>query len=82
MVMPAVRENPTYPPPKPPTPLTETPRPSGGARAAVVLNAAAALYVADRAASLREGVAMAESILDSGSAWEQLERLREASHRE
>ena len=57
-------------------------RRAGGARAAVVLNAAAALYVADRAASLEEGVAMAEAILDSGRAWEQLERLREASHRE
>lgn len=57
-------------------------RRKGGARAAVVLNAAAALYIADRATTLTEGVAMAESILDSGEALDQLERLREASQRE
>src|SRR5690606_3666298 len=57
-------------------------RRGGAARAAVVLNAAAALYLADRAASIPEGVAFAETILDSGQAWDQLERLREASQRE
>jgi anthranilate phosphoribosyltransferase len=54
---------------------------TGAARAAVVLNAAAALYIADRSPTIREGVAVAEAILDSGAAWNQLERLREASQR-
>lgn len=54
----------------------------GGARAAVVLNAAAGLYLADRATSIAEGVALSESILDSGHAWRQLERLREASQKD
>ena len=51
----------------------------GGARAAVVLNAAAALYVAGRADSIPEGVTLAESVLDSGQALARLERLRAAS---
>jgi anthranilate phosphoribosyltransferase len=54
----------------------------GAARAAVVLNAAAALYLADRAASIAEGVALAESIVDSGRGWSQLERMRDASQQE
>jgi anthranilate phosphoribosyltransferase len=54
-------------------------RRAGAARAAVVLNAAAALYIADRAASIVEGVGAAEAILDSGEAWRLLERLREES---
>lgn len=57
-------------------------RRAGGARAAVVLNAAAALYLADLADSIPRGVALAESILSSGEAWDQLERLRDASQRE
>lgn len=51
----------------------------GAARAAVLLNAAAALLVADRVASLPEGVAMAEKGLDDGAGWTQLERLRQAT---
>lgn len=56
-------------------------RRKGGARAAVVLNAAAALYVADEVASLEEGVVAAELILDSGAAVQRLDLLREASRR-
>jgi anthranilate phosphoribosyltransferase len=51
----------------------------GAARAAVVLNAAAALYVAGRVDSLRSGVERAERALDAGAGWERLETLREAS---
>ena len=41
---------------------------AGAYRDAVLLNAAAALIVADRAASLKEGVALARESLDSGAA--------------
>lgn len=51
----------------------------GAARAAVVLNAAAALYVADLAETLREGTERAAAALDAGLAWERLCRLRDAS---
>jgi anthranilate phosphoribosyltransferase len=44
-------------------------------RDAVLLNAAAALVVADRAADLREGVAMARESIDSGAARGKAERL-------
>jgi anthranilate phosphoribosyltransferase len=53
----------------------------GAARAAVLINAAAALYVADRAASLRDGVTLAEATLDAGSGLIAFERLREATRR-
>lgn len=49
-----------------------------GARAAVVLNAAAALYVAGIAASFADGVARAERAVDSGAGRRALERLRAA----
>lgn len=45
----------------------------GAKRNAVVLNSGAALYVAGRAESLEEGVKLAEEIIDSGKAMEQLE---------
>ena len=51
----------------------------GAARAAVALNAGAAVYVAGKADSLREGVERAEEALESGAGWERLEALREAS---
>jgi anthranilate phosphoribosyltransferase len=51
----------------------------GGARAAVLLNASAALYVGGRVENLREGVARAEEALDSGAGWHRLEALRAAS---
>jgi anthranilate phosphoribosyltransferase len=44
----------------------------------VLLNAAAALLVAGRAASLREGVALAAAAIDDGRARRLLERVREA----
>ncbi len=53
----------------------------GGARTASVLNAAAAIYVADRAGSLAEGVRAAQASIDSGAALGALERLRDATHR-
>ena len=48
------------------------------ARGAVVLNAAAAIYVAGKATTIREGVVIAEAALDSGSGMTALERLRAA----
>jgi anthranilate phosphoribosyltransferase len=48
----------------------------GAARAAVVLNAAAAFWAAARAESLEEGVERARSSLDEGRALDVLERLR------
>ena len=48
------------------------------ARGAVVLNAAAALYVGARADNLERGVEMAEDSLSSGAGLEALERLRVA----
>ena len=52
-----------------------------GARAAVVLNAGAALYVAGRAASYGEGVAAAERAVSEGEGMRALTRLRAASPR-
>jgi len=51
----------------------------GAARAAVLLNTAAALLVAGRVADLVEGVRVAEVGLDEGAGWNQLERLRAAA---
>jgi anthranilate phosphoribosyltransferase len=51
----------------------------GPARDVVLLNAAAALTVADRASDLREGVALAGETLDSGAAARTLERWIEVS---
>ena len=49
-----------------------------GARAAVLLNAAAALYVAGKAGDFGDGVAEARAALDAGRGREALERLRAA----
>jgi anthranilate phosphoribosyltransferase len=51
----------------------------GVARAAVVLNAAAALFVAGRADSIVDGVAIAEQAVSDGAGWERLEMLRDHS---
>ena len=51
---------------------------SRAARAAVVLNAAAAIYVAGKARTIKEGVGVAEAALDSGAGMQALERLRAA----
>lgn len=48
-------------------------------RAAVALNAGAALYVAEIADSLQDGIAKAERILDAGTGRDVLEELRTAS---
>ncbi|HEX2095257.1 MAG TPA: anthranilate phosphoribosyltransferase [Longimicrobiaceae bacterium] len=54
-------------------------RERGAARAAVALNAGAAIYVAGAADSLRDGVARAEAALESGAGWERLLALRAAT---
>ncbi len=52
----------------------------GAYRDVVLLNAAAALIVADRAADLREGAALAASVIDDGRASQALARLVEATN--
>lgn len=52
----------------------------GAARAAVVLNAAAALYVAGHSTSLASGVEAAQRTIDSGEGLSALDRLRTATH--
>jgi len=52
----------------------------GGARAVVLLNAAAACYVGGLAENLSEGIRLAEDSLDSGKAMAKLELLIEGSH--
>ncbi|MBQ7535202.1 MAG: anthranilate phosphoribosyltransferase [Stomatobaculum sp.] len=53
----------------------------GHRRDAVLLNAGAALYIGGKAESMKEGVALAAEILDSGKALETLEKLIEVSNR-
>lgn len=52
----------------------------GGAETAVLLNAAAALVVAEVAPDLEEGVGVAREAIASGAALQKLEALRNASH--
>jgi anthranilate phosphoribosyltransferase len=54
---------------------------SGGPRDAVLMNAAAALYVADRVLSLPDGVELARTSIDSGAALAVLERMIEVTNR-
>ena len=51
----------------------------GPQRDIVVLNAAAAVYVADKTPSIKEGIALAQESIDSGKALEKLELLRQMS---
>lgn len=51
------------------------------ARSAVLLNAAAAIYVGDGAATLHEAVEVAAEAIDSGAARSRLEALRSATNR-
>lgn len=51
----------------------------GPKRDAVLLNAGAALYIADKAKTLEEGVRLAASLIDSGAAMEILEKFIVAS---
>jgi anthranilate phosphoribosyltransferase len=55
---------------------------TGAARDIVLLNAGAALFVAERAASVREGIARAAAAIDSGDARATLERMVRASQPE
>jgi anthranilate phosphoribosyltransferase len=55
---------------------------AGAARDIVVLNAGAALHVAGRAASVRQGIAAAGAAIDSGAARDTLERMARASRAE
>ena len=52
----------------------------GPARDIVLLNAGAAIYVADRAATLGEGIATARAVIDSGAAREKLAQLVDFSN--
>ena len=53
----------------------------GPRRNAVLLNSAAGLYVAGKVESFRQGVSLAEEIIDSGRALSQLERFIEVTNR-
>ena len=53
---------------------------AGPKRNAVLLNAGAALYLAGRAGSMRDGVSLAGELIDSGRAAEVLRRLTELSN--
>jgi anthranilate phosphoribosyltransferase len=53
----------------------------GGARTAVLLNAAGALFVGGAVESLEAGVRLAESSIDEGRAADALRRLKEATNR-
>jgi len=52
---------------------------SGPKRDIVLLNAAAAIYVADRVESIKEGIKLAEESINSGKALKKLELLKEYS---
>ena len=53
----------------------------GPKRNAVLLNAGASLYIAGKAESFRDGVALAAELIDSGKATETLEKIIEVSNR-
>ena len=54
---------------------------SGPKRDAVLMNAGASLYIGGKADSMKEGIALATQLIDSGKAMETLEKLIEASNR-
>jgi anthranilate phosphoribosyltransferase len=54
----------------------------GPKRQAVCLNAGAALYVAGKAATLAEGVKLAEALIDEGAALRKLEEFIEETNRD
>ena len=54
----------------------------GPKRQAVCLNAGAALYIAGKAASIEEGVKLAESLIDNGAALKKLEEFVEETNKE
>jgi len=53
----------------------------GAKRNAVLLNAGAALYIGGKADSMKDGIALAAELIDSGKALETLERFVEVSNR-
>jgi anthranilate phosphoribosyltransferase len=53
----------------------------GPKRDAVLVNAGASLYIGGKADSMKEGVALAAQLIDSGKAMETLEKLIEVSNR-
>ena len=53
----------------------------GYKRNAVLLNAGAALYIGGKSDSIKEGIALAAEIIDSGKALETLNKLIEVSNR-
>ena len=53
----------------------------GHKRNAVLMNAGAALYIGGKAGSMKEGIALAAELIDSGRALETLNKLREMSNR-
>ena len=53
----------------------------GHKRNAVLLNAGAALYIAGKAESMKDGVVLAAELIDSGKAYETLEKVIEISNR-
>ena len=50
-------------------------------RNAVLMNAGAALYLYDKADSLKSGIALAAELIDSGAALKTLEKVIEVSNR-
>lgn len=53
---------------------------TGPRRDAIVLNAAGALKIGDKASSFEEGIVLANKLIDSGAAAEKLKQLREMSN--
>ena len=53
----------------------------GPKRGAVLLNAGASLYIGGKAATMKDGIALAANLIDSGAALDVLEHLIEASNR-
>lgn len=53
---------------------------SGPQRDAILLNAAGALMIGERAGSFQEGIELARTLIDSGAAARKLSELSEASH--
>ncbi|MGX8728082.1 MAG: anthranilate phosphoribosyltransferase, partial [Lachnospiraceae bacterium] len=53
----------------------------GPKREAVLLNAGASLYIGRKSATMKEGVALAAEIIDSGKALKTLEKFIEVSNR-
>ena len=54
---------------------------TGPMRNAVLMNAGAALYLYDKADSLKSGIALAAELIDSGAALKTLEKVIEVSNR-